>query len=93
MDLLKHQGFLLSVKEYIAKNPEVAPYVTEFIAAGIQAALKESNERAMDMECALVGALEMKGKKGREFTLGKLKKWDGKGSIPWTKTIEKLQAQ
>lgn len=91
MDLLKHAGFLKGVQEYIGANPEVAPYVTEFIAAGISAALAVSNERAMDMECALVGLLNMRGKEGKKLTLDKLKKWDGKSSIPWTKTIQKLQ--
>lgn len=94
MDLLKHGAFLSGVQKYISDNPQVAPYVTEYIAHGIQDALKHSQEMAADMESALVGALCVKGKKGRELTLQKLQKWVGKSHMDakiWKNPIRRLQ--
>lgn len=94
MNMLKHAAFLGHVRKYISDNPEVAPYVTEYIAHGIQDALKHSQEMAADMESALVGVLAMKGKPGKMLTLEKLQKWSGKSHMDgkiWEKPIQQLQ--
>ena len=93
MDIIKHAAFLDTVRDYVSKNPEVAPYVTKFIADGIREALRISNERCGDMEAALFGAIAMKGKDGAKLTLDKLKKWNGNSFMNWKSTIEKLEGK
>jgi len=96
MNLLKHEPFLSGVRKYISENPEVAPYVTEYISYGVQDALKHSQEMARDFESALVGVLAMKGKSGKKLTLEKLQKWYGKSHMNgkiWEAPISKLLNQ
>lgn len=48
-----HSLFLQSVSNYIAKNPEAAAYVSDFVAKGLIQSQREILERAADMEVAL----------------------------------------
>ena len=91
MDLQKHAPFLNGVREYLAECPEIAPYVTEFIAHGISAALASARERASDMEIALLGTVTARMKNGDAMVLDKLKKWNGKTSLRWDDTIDRLE--
>lgn len=89
MIISKHAEFLEGVKSYISDNPEASAYVSEFVAAGVSAALSSAQERAADMEIALMAVAVMK--KGADATRlykDKLKKWEGKTSLNWEKIME-----
>lgn len=90
-DIAEHSKFLGYVRDYIKNNPEVSPYVTEFISQGISAALRESQERAGDMECALLGMVDMPKRTGMRLALDKIKKWNGKSSLKWDSSIQRLE--
>jgi len=90
----KHYEFLNQVQAYVAKNPEVAPRVTEACSQGINEALSEARQRAADFEVmfTLVSA--------RRFTrsiasvvLNKLTRWKGKTSLVHDEMIAELQGQ
>lgn len=88
------QAFLLGIKSYIRKKPEVAAYVADFMAAGIEESRKEALHRAADMETALVLALQRRDRKyGDKAILAKLKKWEGSTSINFSTAISDLEAQ
>ena len=87
----KHTNFLNLVANYAKENPDVAAYVSDAVAYGLQAKLQESCERAADMEVALA-VMVAKRYKGREsLVLNKLEKWNGKSSLNWDDTIEMLK--
>lgn len=91
MNLEKHRPFLNSIKDYCANNPEISPYITDFIAQGINEALLKANERATDMEIALLSVIVKRFKNSDFLVLDKLKKWNGKTSLRWDDTIDKLE--
>lgn len=88
-----HYDFLNYVKGYITKHPEVGAVVSDYVAAGITEALKESNQRALDMEVALVAATAVRYKNANALILDKLKKWQGKTAIRWDDLIKKLESK
>ena len=65
---IAHANFLHSVERYVSTNPEVAAYVSDFVARGLDAARKEAMYRAADMETALSVAIA-KRYNGREGEL------------------------
>lgn len=83
----KHDSFLRSVAQYVENHPEVAARVTEFVTYGLQEALKQSNERAADMEVALVAATEKHFKNRKQLIHSKLMKWKGKTSMNWENLV------
>lgn len=91
MDLDKHHQFLQYVKGYITDNPEVSAYVSDYVAAGIDASRRSALERAADMEVAL-SVMIAKRFNGREnLVLSKLKKWNGASALRWDDTIDMLE--
>lgn len=88
-----HSQFLYGVQQYVEKNPEVAAYISDFVAKGVTSALNQTRERAADMEIALSVAIAKRWPKRDSLILSKLKKWDGKSCIPWTSTIAALEAE
>jgi hypothetical protein len=77
MDMMKHYAFLNSIRDYIATNPEVAPYVADYARAGLEAQLKEQREKAVHLEvlvCALAG--KRFDKQMRSMAASKLRKLD-----------------
>lgn len=87
----KDVAFLYGVKNYIKDNPQVAAYVSDFVAKGIEETLKENLERAADMEVALAVAIEKRYKGREDLILSKLYKWKDKAAIRWDRTIEMLE--
>lgn len=83
---LTRDEFLYFVKEYITKDPECAPLVTDFIQAGISSALSRTKERAADMETALYSVItETKnGRKYNSLVAEKIIKWRNESSINWS---------
>jgi hypothetical protein len=86
-DLLKHSHFLQQVESYVTEHPTVAPYVTQFVAQGIENSRQLLIEQAGDMESALAQSLFRRFRKGKlknmteedVFVVEKIKKWKEKG--------------
>ena len=93
MAIPSHDTFFRYVAEYIEMNPTVAPHVAHAVEHGLSEALKKSNQRAADMETALVFALEPKRKQHRFFIAEKLRKWEGKTALNWDKQLTKLEKE
>lgn len=89
--MLEHTGFLEYIKNYVTANPEVTPYVQEFVARGLTEALRETREMAADMEVALAVTMA-KRYRGRDgIVVDKLQKWKDKSSLNWSSTLEMLE--
>ena len=54
---MRRNEFLSAVVEYVKGDPEAAPEIVAACSHGVGLALKESLERACDMEVALASAL------------------------------------
>jgi len=81
-DYNERANFLRYVREYVEKDPEVVPYITEHVQAGLKSALDKLHQQCSDMEAALVFVL-MKFKNGEELAIEKIKKWKGKTYQNW----------
>jgi hypothetical protein len=87
----QHQNFLNSITDYVTKYPEVAAFVSEHAAAGINASRKRALERAADMEVALCVAIARRYGGRDALIVSKLEKWKDASSIAWEDTIEMLK--
>jgi hypothetical protein len=87
----KHEQFLTTVKNYIEKHPDAAPFVTEYVAAGLEASRQTLLDRLCDMETALLVALSKRFKGADKLILSKIKPWVGKTSIPLEDTVKDLE--
>lgn len=90
---LKHMAFLQQVQDYVEKHPEVGAYVSDFVARGIEASRMDALHRAADMEVALTVAIAKRWPGRETLILSKLKKWNGRSSIPWDDTISMLEGK
>lgn len=81
---MNREQFLALVAEYVANDPESAPYVTEAARKGVSDALATVTQRAADMEVALAIALAHRHKNKDRIIFDKLKKWEGYTAINWT---------
>jgi len=76
--------FLQSIESFVQIDPEIAPYISDYVAKGLKKALDESNERAADME--IVASIMMYKKKWKgqdELVMDKINKWKYKSSLNW----------
>jgi len=89
---MKHYAILNAVRKYVEKNPDCAPLIQESISTGIRDALSESNNRATQMEIALMMAVQRITKTGKELIIQKLESLNGKTSLNWETTISELKA-
>jgi Arc/MetJ-type ribon-helix-helix transcriptional regulator len=80
---MNREQFLATVRAYIETDPEAAAYVSDYVQAGLSAALSQANERAADMEVALSVLAAKRYKGADEIVKGKLRKWHGKTSLKW----------
>jgi hypothetical protein len=87
----KHMAFLQQVQAYIEKYPDVGAYVSDFVARGIEASRLDALHRAADMEVALSVAIAKRWPGREGLILSKLKKWNGRSSVPWDDAIELLE--
>lgn len=79
-----HSQFLEHVQKYCELYPEVAPYVTNYVAKGLTATLKRTNDRACDMEAALMFAVQKRAKNiGDVFISEKLNFWKDDLRMNW----------
>lgn len=76
-------AFLHSVREATRGNPGMAAHVVAAAYAGVDEALRETRERAADMEALAAIALTRKYPKQVDAIKAKLKKWEGKTSLKW----------
>lgn len=90
---IAHANFLHSVERYVSTNPEVAAYVSDFVARGLDAARKEAMYRAADMETALSVAIAKRYNGREELILQKLQKWNGASALRWDDTIAMLEGK
>lgn len=88
-----HTTFLLQVQNYVEKHPEVGAYISDFVARGIEASRNEALQRAADMEVALTVAIAKRWPGRETLILSKIKKWNGKSSVPWDDTISMLEGK
>jgi len=80
---MNRDQFLSLVEKYIARDPEAAAQVADFVQIGIRKALSGANERAADMEI-VVAVLAAKRYKGRDdIVKQKLLKHEGKTALDW----------
>ena len=86
-----HSAFLDNVRFYVAAHPEVAAHVSDYVAAGITVALRESLERATDFEIIASVAIAKRYNQRDALILSKLKKWQGRASLMWDSTIKELE--
>lgn len=87
----EQRRFLEQVKNYISTNPEIAPYVTTFVAEGLSDALNDTKERAADMEAALCIALAKRYGSREEVIISKLEKWRHRSCLNWDSVILQMQ--
>jgi hypothetical protein len=83
--------FLEHVKNYVSVNPDIAPYVTNFVADGLRDALNDTKERAADMEAALCVSLAKRYGSREEIIISKLEKWHSRSSLNWDSMINQLK--
>jgi len=88
-----HTQFLSYVSNYVRQNPEIAAKVTDFVQHGLNQALNETRERAIDMEVALVAVTAKRFKGADGLLLSKLKKWEGRTSVNWESLIAELETK
>lgn len=81
---MNREVFLASVRSYIEEDPEAAAYVANYVQAGLRSALKEANQRAADMEVALVALATPRYQGKDDLVKSKLAKWQGKTSLDWS---------
>ena len=86
-----HTQFLSHVREYVTKNPDVAAFISDHVAFGINESRKQTLERAADMEVALSVAIAARYKGRDNLILSKLEKWNGRSALRWDDTIEMLK--
>lgn len=91
MKIMEHYAFLAGVQEYVTAHPDVAAYINDYVAAGLERKLSQAYERAADMEVALVAATTKRYKGADKLILSKLEKWQGKTSLNWNGLIEELK--
>lgn len=84
-------AFLSAIVAYVNEHPSVAPYVVEAARKGIERALNETLERAVDMEVAL--AMQLGKGKLNDLSRAKLEKWRGKSSLEWKWALERHTSQ
>lgn len=89
----KHSEFLRYVSTYVKQNPEVAAYIGDTVADGINESRKEIMHRAADMESALAVSIAKRYKNADALILDKLKRWENKSVLNWKSTIEMLEAR
>lgn len=77
------QTFLAFVAQKITNDPELAAYLPDYVALGLRNAVRQANERAADMEVALVAMSDRRLKNGKELMKQKLAKWRGKTAMNW----------
>jgi len=82
--------FFKLVQTYISKDPEAAAHVATFVQEGLSQALRESNDRAADLEVALAILASRKYQGSEALVLDKLKKWEGRTALRWDWLIQKL---
>jgi len=80
---MDREQFLQAVREYTARDPESAPYITAAASSGVGDALRDARHRAADMETALAVALARKYKGADALIHEKLRKWEGKTALAW----------
>jgi len=76
-------NFLHSVREYVSKRPDVAPYVVQYASDGVCAAMDESRRMAADMEVAAFMALARGTKTDHPLLQAKISPWKGKTNLNW----------
>ena len=84
----EHYAFLHSVKQYVSDNPDVAAYVSDFVAEGINESRNEALKRAADMETALAVALARRNKGHDSLIVSILNRWRNKSALCWDSTIQ-----
>lgn len=84
----EQQQFCELVAQRITVDPEIAGYLPQYISSGIRNALRQANERAADMEIALVAMSNARLKNGRDLMREKLTKWEGKTAINWREILK-----
>lgn len=93
MNIGEHAQFLHYVQQYVTESPEVAAYINDHVAQGIENARKDAMFRAADMETALAVAIAKRYSGREELILQKLKKWNGKSALRWDDTIALLEGK
>lgn len=83
-DKLARAVFLADFEHYIAYDPDVVPFLFEYMQRGLTRALDESRTRAADMEAALAFSLSRSLKqKNNALIKQKLERWHGKSALDW----------
>ena len=90
---MNHNNFLEYVRSYVSVNPDVAPFVTNYVADGLNSALNQTMERAADMEAALCISLAHKYDSKEEIIISKIEKWEDKSSLNWSTLLTKLRGK
>lgn len=88
---MTNDQFLEYVSTFVKTNPEVAAYVSDAVADGLDKNRKEALERAADMEVALCVALAKRYNNREALILDKISKWNGKSALRWDDTIKMLE--
>ena len=89
---MQRNEFLEIVRNYIGKDPEAAAYVSDSVAAGLNASRKQVLERAADMEVALSVMIAQRYKGREALVLSTLRKWNGHSALRWDDVIAQLEA-
>lgn len=90
---MNHDNFLEYVKNYVSNNPDVAPFVTNYVAYGLNSALNQIMERAADMEAALCISLAQRYGSKEEIIISRIEKWKDKSSLNWDSLLTKLRGK
>jgi hypothetical protein len=84
--------FLENIKLYVQSDPEIAPYISDFVAKGLKEALDEANQRAADMEIVASVMMYKKKWKGQdELVMSKINKWKNKASLNWDGLLKEVK--
>lgn len=90
---MSNDEFLEYVKNYVSDHPDVAPFVTNFVAQGLKEALDLTMDRATDMEAALIISLAQRYGSKEEFIISKIEKWKDRSSLNWDSILIRLQGK
>lgn len=89
--MFEHEQFLHEVADYVRKNPEIAARTVEATQRGINQALEETRQRAVDMETALACAMNARLKNWKYLVVNILGKWRHKTALSWEHDIKQLE--
>lgn len=90
----EHNQFLSMVEEYVYRNPDVSPHVSQYAAYGLERKLNAAREQTGNLETALCAALAKRRWKGIDkLIIDRIKDFValGQNHLGWDSFLEEVE--